>query len=182
MIIMFEGPDAAGKDTLRREFEKGNNYKHTCITRAFLSQMVYAQYYRRELCTDIDQWLKYGAMVRKFFKDFKAVLVIVDADSSLLKSRILARGENPLDGPDSDKQSRMFHGLMWSLKLESQSILIDTTWKTVPECVDKLTKEIELLEKETKHGRVKNGSKRAPANYGRTSKSNGNIARTANRK
>jgi thymidylate kinase len=176
MIVIFEGPDGAGKDTLRKAFEKANNYKHTCVTRFFLSQLVYAWYYQRPLYTDPKKWRTYCRLVKKFVDTFDAVFVLVIASPNILIERISARGENPAEGPDAIEAIRMFRTLINIIGIEDRTIIINTSAASIDLCRKVLQEKIELLEKENENGRTEDGGERTPKKDGRSKKGDGDIA------
>src|SRR3990167_4476799 len=97
MLLIYEGPDGAGKDTLRKAFDRETNYVHTCVVRMFLSNIVYARYYHRKLP------IGYLTMVRKFMHDYVPLIVLVIAEPKVLNARVMMRGENLASTPLPNK-------------------------------------------------------------------------------
>lgn len=127
MIIIFEGPDGAGKDFARKALELAGGYQHLCLTRAWLSQLVYAHYYHRLLVLSPVKHLEFYKSWERFAGEHKPLTVLVSAEVQVLQARLQARGEDPSHGPELREQAKLFSSLADVLVPAGLLLRIDTT-------------------------------------------------------
>lgn len=148
MIILLEGPDGSGKDTLRAEFDRLTNYAHVCIVRAFLSNMVYAKYYGRPEWTNKR---KLQVLCREFdsFLQLWPVLVLLTAEPEVLDARVLAKGERLEDGPNSVVASAMYRSLSLSARIQlgERVIELDSGRRSARTLARILQRKVEVLKR-----------------------------------
>lgn len=145
MLVVFEGPDGAGKTLLMREFNEATNYKHVAVDRMYLSHMVYARCFRRATCkTDIDA----QAVFKDFLRSMKPLIVYMTASVEVLNERIKSRGENPADGPDPIFVMDLYSSYIKATVPKECLLEIDTT--SSPDLHDltaRITRKIKALKR-----------------------------------
>lgn len=127
-LIIFEGCDGSGKDYTRASFEKETGYFHTCLTRFFLSQLVYSHYFDRMMHRNPYTRKNYEAKIGKIMDIMHPVLIVLcRAEPKILLERISARGEIPENQPSSTDITKLYWHYIHELKIENRVLEIDTT-------------------------------------------------------
>ena len=100
MIVVFEGADASGKDTLRKAFERATDYVFPCITRLHPSILVFASYFRRANWVVDERRDKLLREAKEFYEKNDVVYVWLTVTPDTSATRMLRRGEDPDKEPD----------------------------------------------------------------------------------
>ena len=148
MIVIFEGPDGAGKTVLLRAFNSATHYAHIAIDRLHLSHMVFAQMFGRKEYTDDATRRKAEIAIKDFMRVNNVLIVYVKADVSELRERIRQRGEDPEAGPDVTITMALYEHWIEYLGLEKQVLTVDTT--NLPGfnvLIAQITKKIKSMER-----------------------------------
>ncbi len=127
MIVIFEGPDAAGKDVVRDKFEELTKYEHTCVTRFYLSQLVYSRYYKRPQWESQGQRMKMERDIKKFLLLVNPLIVYCYADCGVLEDRIRRRGEKVEAQPDCEVIKDLFEKIFTEYHVERNLLRLDTS-------------------------------------------------------
>lgn len=120
--IIFEGLDGSGKDYLRLGFSEATKHRYVCVTRMFISSIVYAELFKRTSETHA-----HFSMLIKFMSEFKPCVVYCDAADAVLDSRILARGEEAPDPVLRSKTRAIYEHVLREHVPASSIVRIDTT-------------------------------------------------------
>lgn len=88
-IVVFEGNEATGKSSLKKQFEVATNFKHLCVDRMFITSIVYNQYKNRhpELKNELLKDLEI------FIEAFNPLFVVLKVDEKEQEKRFLKRGD-----------------------------------------------------------------------------------------
>lgn len=128
MLVIFEGPDAAGKTSLLRKFNTVTGYSHITVDRLHLSHMVYARYYCRKEFTDLALRTAAASAVKKFVVEEKPLIVFVRADPHVLMKRIRDRGEDPDQEPDPVQVEEIYEEEIRELGIHERLLRLDTSF------------------------------------------------------
>jgi len=127
-VVVFEGADASGKDTLKDAVEQRSGYAHNCVMRFGFSQLVYGAYYRRPIWTDLRKRREHVFLVRGFIRLARPLYVYTYASRETLEKRILARGESLDTQPSPDTVHGLFLDMFELVGISNRALLaIDTT-------------------------------------------------------
>ncbi|MFX0084241.1 MAG: hypothetical protein ACFFAU_01105 [Candidatus Hodarchaeota archaeon] len=131
-ILIFEGIDRTGKTTLRRNLLDKHPDVMT-VDRLFLSQLVYNEYYKRNLETEILN------LTEKYIEDIIVVYTFCDYETYL--DRCSRFGHPILSREDYRKQQTLFN--LYLKKGKFKRILkINTGTNNQEQCLDLLLKYI----------------------------------------
>lgn len=148
MIIIFEGPDAGGKDFIRAAFEEETKYEHTVVSRFFFSQRVYAQYFKRPQWEVNKLRLAMDQDITKFLLHFKPLIVYCHADRAVLDERIRRRGENVEAQPNSGAVAKLYDLSFQNFNVVKNLLSIDTSLEPpMAEIVSRIIGKVKSLEK-----------------------------------
>ncbi len=148
MIVIFEGPDGAGKDTLRRAFEKANDYVHICAVRFFISDIVYADYFKRPMFSNLSIYEKFAKKAQAFFNDNDVLVVYVTADKKVIYKRITDRGEKIESQPNFKQVEGLFDLYMRNfVTREGRVCRVNTTTDSIEKCIKQIEQKIKELPK-----------------------------------
>lgn len=151
MIVIFEGPDGGGKDTIRREFERNNDYEHICVVRMFFSDIVYADYFQRPMFTDVKKYNAFAESVKKFMREHDVLIVYATAQKKVIYKRIKDRGERLEKQPKLDKIEGLYDLYFRQFIPEGRLCKVDTTNTTPEEVLSLIEKQIaEITKQETR--------------------------------
>jgi thymidylate kinase len=144
--VVFEGIDKVGKSSLMKALYKKLTYKITCIDRLYLSTFVYDLLRRQKeqapfefLEQNVESIIQMCAAFNQFSN--AATLVYVRADMDVVVDRMKQNGhEAYFEGslPAFESGLRMIKKLCPELRI----IVIDTTVKSIDECVEELCKAL----------------------------------------
>ena len=149
MIVIFEGPDGAGKDFARRAFEQANNYRHLCITRAWLSQFTYACLYKRNDILDFEKYYVLCQEWYRFLRDFSPLTVLVLASPGVLAARLIKRGEDPTIKPVPASQVEIFKKIAKNIIPSRMLLNLNTTNNPTRDAISLvIEKKIKKLEEQ----------------------------------
>ena len=141
MIILFEGLDGAGKDTLHRAFQELTNHRYLGMVRSFPSMVALARYYRRP-----DWWVQsYLHDGRIFFKEFEHLLVMVVASPACIARRLAKRREK------INSSSHKILGLLQQAASElgvQHTWVADTTRASTSNLAQQLLSEVQAITRE----------------------------------
>jgi len=144
MILIFEGPDTSGKDTLIKLLHKKTNYKHQTINRFTASTFVYGLLFNRVI-----NQAEIFRIDKLFNKTFKPLYVYVYYDIVFSKKRFSKRPDDFINYKQY-RDLRKYYDYYYKICYYDNKIRINTGRKTARECikliVDKI-KEIEMGEK-----------------------------------
>ena len=119
-IIIFDGPDKAGKSTLKAMFDRHTRFNHWTIDRGPLSHLVYNIAYER------DEQNHHANHITNIMR--QAILIYVTADKEVLAQRIANSPNEPKI--DLDRDLNIFKiVLKATLHLWKGGIALDTTVK-----------------------------------------------------
>lgn len=123
-VVVLEGVDKTGKDTIKDLLVKASQGKALVIVRSYISQIVYARIYYRHIneeffISEMSNAIKRG---HKFF--------LLTADKRTLKSRFELTDETDLKINKIDSHIKMFREVVASLPFANQIIEIDTSDNT----------------------------------------------------
>lgn len=148
MIVIFEGPDASGKTSLLREFNRETSYAHITVDRLHLSHMVYSSYYERKEWTDPDLRARAVAEFRKFMFLVKPLIVLLEVDAEVAEKRVRERGEKPEEGPDSLRASNIFKLVVQEVGVVDRLLTLNTSFDPpVGALVERIVGKIGSLER-----------------------------------
>ena len=138
MFIIFEGFDKTGKTTLIKELLKRTKYKHIVWDRGPVSQYVFDLIFDRE--PDDQLW-----QTAKILSSMKNLVVLCEADSDIIKQRLIEANEDlPKELEDIDTVKAVFR--LYTNVLGFNKLILDTTNKSIDECVEVIVKAIEEIE------------------------------------
>jgi thymidylate kinase len=137
-IVIFEGPDRAGKSTLLQEFRKRTDYQYLLFDRFTGSGVVYDEIYRRPF-SDYYKTEKYLDSI----PNIPVLLVVCIASEEELFKRADNTGEKT-DRNQMRTARRKFIQYFKDSKFRHK-ILIDTTGKPVEDYVEKVIRLVERI-------------------------------------
>ena len=147
MIVIFEGPDGGGKDTVRRAFEKNNGFEHVCTTRLFFSDIVYADYYDRPLFSDVGAFKKFIDGIKLFMEKFNVLIVYVTANKDVIYNRIKDRGERIDNQPNLTSVEALFKLYLKQWAPKGRVCTIDTSVNPLYESVQIIEDVLSKIQK-----------------------------------
>lgn len=143
--IIFEGLDASGKDYLRLGFSEYTNHRYICVTRMFISSVVYAELYSRA-----SESAAHFNMLIKFMSQFNPCVVYCDAHDGVLDARILQRGEEAVDPVLRAKTRAIYERVLLERVPAKNLVRIDTSRNPAIEHMSKVIletlKTIDIME------------------------------------
>jgi thymidylate kinase len=133
-IVILDGVDKTGKDTLQKELIKIANGKIMPINRGFVSQIAYSRIYNRGI--DEDYFFK---KANAFYKLGVKLIILTASENELIK-RFDIHGEKDLLKSDIKKHLNVFDSVVNDLitKAAVEVLLIDTTKKDINETVTEI--------------------------------------------
>lgn len=151
MILIYEGPDGAGKTLLMQEVHAATKFAHVAVDRMHLSHLVYSQYYSRDLFVAPAELAKFVTSFKKFMVEQRPLIVYVKADPSVLDERMRRRGEDPKAGPASESAIKLYDHWLETLGFTERVITIDTTFDPpMDEVVGRIVGKVKSLERRAK--------------------------------
>jgi thymidylate kinase len=139
MIVIFEGADKTGKDSLIKEFHKLTNYKYSCINRFSGTSYAYGKFWKRNL-----DYKKYLLQDIEYFD--KAVLVYLYAPKEILEKRFKEHNEKDIDLKKLEILENYYNEYLTSTPL--YTILVNTN-KSISSCAKQIRSGLREYEKET---------------------------------
>lgn len=140
MWIIFEGLDKTGKTTLEWELLKATNFKNIIIDRGPAGYMTFDKILGRETPSGISNFIRQAREVMEL--DF--TVVYCKASEDVVNQRLKEHNEKQLDSGWSYKDMQDLYERNVNLLYESKNVLIlDTSNKSITECIDILLKRIE---------------------------------------
>ena len=109
-IIIIEGIDRTGKESVRREITKQTNGKTLVIIRAFISQIAYSRIYNR----NIDE--QYFFDKAKQFDNLGVTTVYLEASKDEIAKRILETCETHITEDQIDYHKKVFDDVAWEME------------------------------------------------------------------
>ncbi len=141
LLILFEGVDKSGKTTLLAEFNKLTNFKHWALDRSFISSLVYNELFGRN---DKEHYLNIQEIVKN---SFNVVIVYVESDVELIKERLELHNELlPKELSNITKVKNTYLNYITNSKINY--IRINTTNKSIQDCVDTIITKLSKFKKE----------------------------------
>lgn len=137
-IVIFEGIDGSGKDTLIRAFHLRTNWRHLVLNRGPASYVVYGKLYGRDL--DYDDYFEFDKQLSRL----GAIRIYLEASRNVIIKRNIDKGDRDIRFDDIGGivvlyESFLQHSVM-------KTIRIDTDKNTINECIGMILKEV------AKHG------------------------------
>jgi len=140
MIIVFEGPDGAGKTTLFKAVAQLRGYKDTYIDRMFISDIVYAL--KRN---DISTVEEKKEQLIKFNESFSPFHIYVKAQIEDQRTALISKGE-AVDVANMNWQDisydSVFHTLLSGY---GRRIIVHRTGKSIQRCAIEIVKAIKEI-------------------------------------
>jgi thymidylate kinase len=126
-IIILDGVDKTGKDTIQNELIKISNGKFLVINRGFISQIVYNRIYNRGINED------YFFKKANTFYNLGIKFIVLTASENELIKRFDIHDEKDLLKSDIKKHLDVFNSVVNDLiiKTNVRVLLIDTTKKSI---------------------------------------------------
>jgi thymidylate kinase len=120
MLVICDGSDKTGKDTIIQELHYQTNYEHVIINRCIASNWVMGQIHNRNL--DFDEYLEYDEALSKlpFVRQ-----VILFANKDDLIERFKKHNETDISIDEIDKVQNLF--IDYAKKTKIKTILINTS-------------------------------------------------------
>lgn len=144
MWVIFEGLDKAGKGTLEWEFLKATNFKHVVIDRGPVGYMVFDKIFDRLNYDGIERFKDQCRQVNK--NDSNFMVVYCKANYDVVLKRLEEHKETcPYD---YERAQRLYNVLVGMNYDDKKVLRLDTTSKTIDECVELIRKKVEELENE----------------------------------
>jgi len=133
-LIVFEGIDKSGKTSIANLYRIQTSYKNLVLDRAFVSQLAYAEIYKRTIDkTKIYDWIK---CIRN-----DLVFVYVTANKDILNKRLV---ESKHVHVNIENERLVFDKYIEKMELLGAKVIrIDTTNKTIEESVSYLLDKLE---------------------------------------
>lgn len=131
-IVHLDGPDKTGKDTIRRELIKRSDGNILVICRSYISQLVYADIYERDVNSGffIDNMKK--------AQNIGHIFIYLECEKEQLRYRFEKHNEKHLKFEDYDKHKKCFDmyveylkGLGIKIKTISTNTLIENSVKNI---------------------------------------------------
>lgn len=88
-LIILEGIDCSGKNTIESELNKQTDFRVHCVDRLFFTSLVYNNFFDRNL----DQEENYLRDLDLFIENFDPLFVYLQCSYETLKKRLLKRGD-----------------------------------------------------------------------------------------
>ena len=142
MWVIFEGPDKAGKTTLEWEFLNATNFKHMVIDRGPVGYMIFDKLFDRETKLGNQDFIH---QARKIMKNQDFLVVYCFASEDVVNKRLKEYDEKvPYDYTKAQKLLR--NNIRRFYKCE-KTLELDTSNKTISECVQMIVKKLEEVQK-----------------------------------
>lgn len=140
ILIVFEGVDKSGKTTLKDAFNKKTNFSYVVLDRLTTSSKIYNNFFGR------DRLEYYNRFERSVIESFKVLVVLCECDTNLIVNRLMNANEVlPEQLKDIDKVKMAFRKEIE--KCFANFISIDTTKKSIDECVNDIITRVNEMEK-----------------------------------
>lgn len=151
MILIYEGPDGAGKSMLMEAVHGATNYEHVAIDRMHLSHIVYSQYYQRDLYMAPKKLESFLQNFKKFVIEQKPLIIYVKADAPVLEERIRRRGEDLTKSPSANVIMKLYDHWFHTLGFTERVITVDTSFDPpMDDTVARVVGKIKSLERRHK--------------------------------
>lgn len=142
MWVIFEGLDKAGKTTLEWEFLNATNFKHMVIDRGPVGYMIFDKLFDRETKLGNQDFIH---QARKIMKNQDFLVVYCFASEDVVNKRLKEYDEKvPYDYTKAQKLLR--NNIRRFYKCE-KTLELDTSNKTISECVQMIVKKLEEVQK-----------------------------------
>lgn len=142
MWVIFEGLDKAGKGTLEWEFLKATNFKHMVIDRGPMGYMTFDKLFDRETKLGNQDFIH---QARKITKNQDFMVVYCYASEDVVAKRLEEHNEEcPYD---YGKAQKLLRDNIRRYYKPEKTLELDTSYKTVAECVQLIIKKLEEVQK-----------------------------------
>lgn len=147
ILIIFEGVDKSGKTTLKDKFNKKTNFGYVVLDRLTTSSKIYNNFFNR------DRLEYYNRFERSVIESFNILVVLCECDTDLIVERLRNANEVlPEQLKNIDEVKKAFEEEVE--KSFTNYMLIDTTKRSIDECVDDIITRVSEMEKS--NGKDKN--------------------------
>ena len=133
-MVIFEGIDGSGKDTLIAAFHRATNWRHFVMNRGPASYVVYGRLYGRVL--------EYGAYYSfdSWLADLGCVMVYLEASKPEIIRRNIKKADGDIRFDDIDEILGRYKDFVGKSKM--RLIRVNTEVHTVDECVGIIVREL----------------------------------------
>jgi len=135
MIILFDGCDKVGKDTLINAIHKLTNFKHVIVDRGIASNYVYGKFKKRG--HSLKELLMYDKELSKH--KFVKQIILVANKKDLIK-RFKKHNETDLKLSEIPKVLKLYKEYVKKTKIDT--LVIDTSKNSLQSCVNQILKWI----------------------------------------
>lgn len=147
ILIIFEGVDKSGKTTIKDKFNKKTNFSYVVLDRLTTSSKIYNNFFDR------DRLEYYDRFERSIIRNFDVLVVLCECDTGLIVERLMNANEVlPEQLKNIDEVKKAFEEEV--KKSFTNYIVIDTTKRSIDECVEDII--IRVSEMEKSNGKDKN--------------------------
>lgn len=148
-VLIFEGVDKTGKDTLIRQVHKISKYKYWTINRGIGTAIVYGKLNNRDV--DLKDYTKQEYQLLAL----NPLVVYLTASNSEIAERIKETNEKDIKVSEITRLKMLYANYLKRTPIPY--IKVDTTDKTVRQCAWEIVRAIQNLEVELKQEKKKNG-------------------------
>ena len=151
MWVIFEGLDKTGKTTLEWEFLKATNFKHVIIGRGPAGYLTFDELFGRSTKLGKQEFIHQARKCMKGKAEFMVVYCYTDEKTA--NSRAVASGEKPISevepykGRDYKKVQKLYATNVTRYYKPERTLMLDTTNKSVGECVQLIKDKMEEVMK-----------------------------------
>jgi len=135
-IIILDGMDKTGKDTIQKRLVSDSKGKILVINRAFISQIAYNRIYNR----NIDE-IYFKQLAKKYF-DLGAKFVVLSANKETLIERFILHNERDLPINDILLHINIFKDVVNEFKQFIEILEIDTSINNIDETIELIKNKI----------------------------------------
>ena len=136
MIIVVEGCDKVGKNSLIKELHRQTNFKHICINRFIGSHIVYGRFRHRH--PDYKEYFEYDKELSKL--PFVKQVILIASKKDLIE-RFKEHNETDIREDEIATVLTLYENYSKQTKLPT--LVLDTSKNTINECIFKILKFIE---------------------------------------
>jgi len=131
MIIVWEGCDKCGKDSLIKELHRQTNFKHICINRFIGSHIVYGRFRHRQ--PDYKEYFEYDKELSKL--PFVKQIILIANKQELIK-RFKKHNETDIREDEIAIVLTLYENYIKQTKIPT--LVLDTSKNNVSECISKI--------------------------------------------